>query len=149
MGALIYGNRFLGFYCFQLPIEILHSSNFDLCHYKFESCRKDASVNSIAYWKQNLIFRTHSVINEPFYQDPGKIKISFDFLEKNPRLVSPPHFEHDISWFHLISHFIFYKLTKFYCLIAFTFRDIGKYVYCNYLFPSLNILRTKRAFKVK
>ena len=32
MGALIWFNRFLGFYWFQQPIETLHSSTLDLCH---------------------------------------------------------------------------------------------------------------------
>ena len=69
---------------------------------------------------------------------------------------------------------ILYWLTKFHCLIAFIFWDVGKYVYCNCLFPRLwrdkfwnwhylfdqavflqdqrakclNIMRTKRVFKV-
>ena len=75
------------------------------------------------------------------------------------------------------SHVKFYWLTIFYCLIVFTVWDIGQYVYCNRLLPRLrrhkfckltlsflssrfstrpkiqdkhlNILRTKRAFKVK
>ena len=34
IGALIYSNRFLGLYCFQQPIETLHSSNLDLCHWQ-------------------------------------------------------------------------------------------------------------------
>ena len=36
-----------------------------------------------------------------------------------------------------ISHVILYWLTKFHCLLAFTSCDIGQYVYCNYLLPSL------------
>ena len=36
-----------------------------------------------------------------------------------------------------VSHIIFYKATKFRCLIPFTSWDIGPYVYCNCLFPRL------------
>ena len=84
------------------------------------------------------------------------------------------------AWFlkKHISHVIFYYLTKFHCLVAFTSWDIGQYVYCNCLLTRLwrykfwnwpyfsnqavfsiiwpksqdknvNILRTKRAFKMK
>ena len=76
-----------------------------------------------------------------------------------------------------LSDVIFYQLSKFHCLIAFTSWDIGQYVYCNCfvsqvmtssilkltlsfwtirfsIWPKsqdkhLNILRMKRAFKVK
>ena len=75
-----------------------------------------------------------------------------------------------------VLYVIFYYLAKFYCLVAFTSWDIGQYVYCNYLLirmwrhkfwdyfvlstqavfskwqkskdKNLNILRTKRAFKM-
>ena len=52
--------------------------------------------------------------------------LNFGLLEKGLRLVSPPHFLHDIS------HVIFYYLTKFHCLITFTSCDIGQYVHCSY-----------------
>ena len=76
-----------------------------------------------------------------------------------------------------ISLVIFCYLTKFHCLVVFTSWDIGQYMYCNYLLTrlwrhkfwnylyysnqavfstwrksehkNLNILRTKRAFKMK
>ena len=36
-----------------------------------------------------------------------------------------------------VFHFVFYLLTKFHCLIAFTSWYIGQYAYCNCLFPRL------------
>ena len=36
-----------------------------------------------------------------------------------------------------VFHVIFYKLTKFHCLIVFTSWDIGQYLHYNYLFSSL------------
>ena len=36
-----------------------------------------------------------------------------------------------------VSHFIFYWLTKFHCLIAFTSWDIQQYAYCNCLLTRL------------
>ena len=36
-----------------------------------------------------------------------------------------------------ISHVVFYQLTNFHCLIAFTYWDIGQYVYSNCLLPRL------------
>ena len=41
MGALIQGNRFLGFYCFQQPIKTLYSSNLDLCHWQIWKWSKE------------------------------------------------------------------------------------------------------------
>ena len=35
-----------------------------------------------------------------------------------------------------ISHMIFYQLTKFHCMAAFTSWDIWQYVYCNWLLSS-------------
>ena len=49
--------------------------------------------------------------------------LNFDFLEKGPRLVSPPYFVDDFSRKN-VSHAIFpnfqIPLTKFHCLIALT-----------------------------
>ena len=83
------------------------------------------------------------------------------------------------SWFlkKNISHFIFYYQTKFHCLMVFASWDIEQYVHCNCFFyqvvtpwilkptlsfwssrfstrpksqdKNLNILTTKRVFKVK
>ena len=40
-------------------------------------------------------------------------------------------------WKRNFCHLLFYLVTKFDCLIAFTSWDIGQYVPCNYLYPSL------------
>ena len=83
------------------------------------------------------------------------------------------------AWFLKKNIFIiiFYDLTKFYCLLAFTLWDIGQYVYCNCFLTrlwrhkfwnlpffsnqavfstspkspdkNLNILRMKKAFRMK
>ena len=58
MGALIYGNRVLGFYGFQQPIETLQVIWTSVTD-KFESGRKNTLANSIAYWKPILFFGTH------------------------------------------------------------------------------------------
>ena len=44
--------------------------------------------------------------------------VNFDFLEKGLVIVSKPHFVNDFS--RKLSHVIFYQLTKFDYLIAFT-----------------------------
>ena len=61
--------------------------------------------------------------------------LNFNFPEKGLRLVSPPH----CVWFFKKNfyHVTFYKLTKFHCLIAFTSRDTGKYVYYSCLLNNL------------
>ena len=43
------------------------------------------------------------------------------------------------AWFlkKISSHAMFYWLTTFHCLTAFTFWDIRQYVYCNYMLSSL------------
>ena len=53
--------------------------------------------------------------------------LNFISLEQGLGLVSPPHFVYDFSR----KMFLMFLLTdtKFHCLIAFTFRDIGQYVY--------------------
>ena len=40
-------------------------------------------------------------------------------------------------WFFKKSISHFYSLIKFHCLVAFTFSDIGQYMYCNYFMSSL------------
>ena len=45
--------------------------------------------------------------------------INFDFLEKGLGLTPSPHFMYDFTRKN-ISHVMFYSLTKFHCLIAFT-----------------------------
>ena len=83
--------------------------------------------------------------------------------QKGLGLVSLHHFLHDL-W-KKNSYIISYKLSKFHFLILFTSWDMGQYVYCGYLLPSLwhllffyitkkpwqdaNILGTKWAFKMK
>ena len=62
--------------------------------------------------------------------------LTFNVLEKSLGLVSPPHFVYDFSRKN-VSHVTFYQLIKFHCLIAFTSRDIGQYVYYNCLLTSL------------
>ena len=52
--------------------------------------------------------------------------LHFDFLEKGLGIASSPGFFKEN-----VSHVILYELTKLHCLIAFTSRDIGQYVYCS------------------
>ena len=47
-----------------------------------------------------------------------------------------------------ISPVIFYKLNKFHQLITFTFRDIGKYVYWNYLLSCCDVMKLKMQLSV-
>ena len=62
--------------------------------------------------------------------------LNFNFSEKGLGLISPLHFVHDISRkMFLMLHSI--TLTKCHCLIAFTSRDIGQYVYYNCLLTKL------------
>ena len=56
--------------------------------------------------------------------------LNFDFSEKGLGLVSPPQFVYDF-FNKNVAHDIFYELTKFSCLIAFTSRDIVQYLYFN------------------
>ena len=95
----------------------------------------------------------------------------FKKTKRGRKLVSLPHFLHDL-WRKILPllYSIIYILTKFHWLVAFTSWDIGQYVYCNCLWNSLwrhefwncsclsnqtvwavktNILRTKRAYKMK
>ena len=60
--------------------------------------------------------------------------LNFNFSEKGLGLVSPPHFAYDSSrkWFSC-----YILLTDQISLIAFTSRDIGQYVYYNYLLSRL------------
>ena len=50
------------------------------------------------------------------------------FLKKCLGIVSQPHFLYDSSG-EKVSQGIFYQLTKFHCLINFTFCVISKYVF--------------------
>ena len=59
--------------------------------------------------------------------------LNFDFLGKGLGIVSPPHFKYDFSR----KLFIFYYLSKFHGLIAFTSWDVGEYVYCDCLLARL------------
>ena len=49
--------------------------------------------------------------------------LNSNFAEKGVGLVSPSHFKKNVP------RVTFYYLTKFHCLIAFTSRNIGQYVY--------------------
>ena len=88
--------------------------------------------------------------------------LNFDFL-KSVWVVSPPHSVHDFSK----KYFSCYALLtdQFHCPIVFTIWNTGQYVHCSCLFSRfwrhkfwktwpksqdkcLNILRTKRVFKV-
>ena len=60
----------------------------------------------------------------------------FKKLKRSLKLVSQPHFLH-IFLKKSISIMIFYWLTKFHCLVAFTSWDIGQYMYCNCLLTRL------------
>ena len=51
----------------------------------------------------------------------------------NDRVTSLPNSFSDWLLEENISLVMFYYLTKFHCLVAFTSWDIGQYVYCNYL----------------
>ena len=62
--------------------------------------------------------------------------LNFNFSEKVLALVSPLHISH-IFFNKNASHVTFYYLTKFNCLIAFTSKDIGQYVYYNCLLTRL------------
>ena len=62
--------------------------------------------------------------------------LHFNFTEKCLGLVSQSHFLYDFLKKN-VSHGTFYILTTFHCLIVFTSRDIGQYVYCNCLLTSL------------
>ena len=71
----------------------------------------------------------------------SKDMLNFNFSEKGLGLVFPPYFEHDFSrkMFHMLHSELLHmiQLTKFHCLIAFTFCDIGQYVYYNCLLTRL------------
>ena len=54
--------------------------------------------------------------------------LNFHFREKGLGLVSPSHFMYDFSKKN-VCHVTFYYVTKFHCLIPFTFPNIGQYVY--------------------
>ena len=63
-------------------------------------------------------------------------KLDFDFFRKSPETSFWTTF---CVWFFKenVSNVIFYHLTRFHCLIAFSSWDIGQYVYWNYLLLSL------------
>ena len=67
--------------------------------------------------------------------------LKFDFSEKGLGLVSPPQFVYDF-FNKNVAHDIFYELTKFSCLIAFTSRDIVQYLYSNWV----NVTEIKRSY---
>ena len=54
--------------------------------------------------------------------------LNFNFPEKGLGLACPTHF---FIFEKNVSHVMFYELTKFHCLIAFTSQNIGQYVYYN------------------
>ena len=56
--------------------------------------------------------------------------------KRDLELVSLPHFLHD-CWKNIHIFLLFYYLTKFPSPVAITPRDIGQYVYCNYLLTRL------------
>ena len=62
--------------------------------------------------------------------------VNFDFLGEGLGIVSSTHFVYGFSkkMFLTLDSI---NWTKFRCLIASTFWDIGQYMYCNYLFPRL------------
>ena len=45
--------------------------------------------------------------------------LNFDFLDKGLVIAAPAHFVYDFST-KKVPHVIFYSLTKFHCLLAFT-----------------------------
>ena len=62
--------------------------------------------------------------------------LNFNFSEKGLGLDSPPHFVYDFSRkMFLMLHST--NLPKFFCLVAFTSRDIGQHVYYNCLLTML------------
>ena len=71
--------------------------------------------------------------------------LNFDFLEIGLGVVTSPHFVYDFTRKN-ISHAIFYKLTKFDYLIAFSSWDIGQYVFGNYLFPVCDVINSEINF---
>ena len=66
--------------------------------------------------------------------------LDFVFLDKGLGIVSPVHFVYNFS-----THVIFYWLTKFHCLFAFTSWDIGEYCVLQ-LF--VNQVKTLKNFKI-
>ena len=70
--------------------------------------------------------------------------VQFYFLKKGLELAYPyfvyKYFKKNIS------QVTFYKLTKFYCLITFSFWDIGQYAYCNYHFPFCDVINLEVNF---
>ena len=62
--------------------------------------------------------------------------LNFDFSEKGLAIVSPPSFVYEFS--RKMFLIIFYYISKFHCLIAFTSGDIGKHVL--QLFVSLAVM---------
>ena len=50
--------------------------------------------------------------------------LNFDFLENDQGIVSPPHFMYDFLRKFFLMYILLTEIT--YCLIAFTFRDIGQ-----------------------
>ena len=57
-------------------------------------------------------------------------------FEKGPGLFYPPYLSTNFQKI-CVSHAIFNQLTKFHCLIAFTFWDIWQYLYCDCLCESV------------
>ena len=102
--------------------------------------------------------------------------LNFDFLDKDLGIISSAYFAYDFSTKMLLMLYST-NWSNFHCLVAFTSWAIGQYVYCNCLLArlwrhkfqnyddlsrqavfihdqksqdkNLNILRMKRAFKVK
>ena len=79
---------------------------------------KNKLYKTLDYWSRNML--------------------NFDFLEKGLGIAFPPHFVYDFSK-KIVSHVIFYYLTKFHCLIASTSWDIGQYVYSNCFFLACDV----------
>ena len=64
---------------------------------------------------------------------------AFFFLKKRGlELVSLPRFL-DYFWREIFFFIMFLEMTKFHCLVAFISWNMGQYVYCNCLFPIVNV----------
>ena len=72
--------------------------------------------------------------------------LNFNFSENGLGLLSSPHFVYGFSRKN-VSHVTFYYLTKFHCLIFFTSRDIGQYVYYNCLKFEINLIFSIKLFR--
>ena len=66
--------------------------------------------------------------------------LNLNFPEKGLGLVSPPHFVYNFS--RKMFLILYSTNTKYHCLIAFTSRDIGQYVYYNCLLTGCDVMKS-------